>query len=134
MQSLALKTVLTVVALVCLCSLILATTVRSSRISNNPGSVLAREKIVETRHSGFKESANLSGANMNGSSVKSATTCMAEDGGCNGAANYTLYPSTGCQSGFQNYGGTCKRRDSFIRGCIQHDGTYDPETCACTFD
>lgn len=117
MRSLSLKTGLTVMALVCLCSVFLAVTARSSRIPDNPVVV----------------SAKLGGANMGDSAVKSATTCIAEDGGCNGAANYTLYPSTGCQSGFQNYGGTCKRRDSFIRGCALHDGTYDEETCTCTF-
>jgi hypothetical protein len=117
MRSLALKTGITVVALVCLCSLFLVTTARSSRIPNNP--------VVD--------SAKLSGANMGGSGVKSATTCITEDGGCNGAANYTLYPSTGCQWGFQNYGGICKRRSSFISGCAQQDGIYDEETCTCTF-
>jgi hypothetical protein len=118
MRSLALKTGITVMALVCLCSHFLVTIARSSRIPNNPVVV----------------SAKLSGANMGESGVKSTAACTAEDGGCNGAANYTLYPSTGCQSGFQNYGGTCRRRDSFISGCIQHEGTYDPETCTCTFD
>lgn len=118
MRSLVVKTGITVVALVCFCSLFLVTTVRSSRIPNNP--------VVD--------SAKLSGANLEGSGVKSAATCMAEDGGCNGPANYTLYPTTGCQPGFVNYSGTCTRQTRFILECERNGGLYDPDTCTCTYD
>lgn len=51
-------------------------------------------------------------------------------GGCNGAADYTTYPSTGCQSGFTNSGGTCTRSAQFQRRCAEPTG-YDPGTCTC---
>ena len=106
MRSLALKTGLTVVPLVCLCSLFLVTTVQSSRIPDNPS--------------------------VGESGVKPTETCTTEDGGCNGATNYTLYPSTGCQPGLVDSGGTCVRSSTFINNCFRHDGYYDPETCTCT--
>src|SRR5215813_8443856 len=51
-------------------------------------------------------------------------------GGCNGAADYTTYPSTGCQSGFTNSGGTCTRSAQFQSRCAEPTG-YDPKTCTC---
>lgn len=116
MRSLALKTGLTVMTLVCLCSLFLVTTARSSRISNNPVAV----------------SAKLSGTNMGGSGVKSAVACTAVDGGCHEPANYTLYPTTGCQPMYINVAGTCNRSFDYIDRCSQLGGEYDDETCACT--
>jgi hypothetical protein len=53
-------------------------------------------------------------------------------GGCNGAANFTLYPSTGCQTGFVNSGGTCTRSSAFISRCFQNGGDYEQETCTCS--
>jgi hypothetical protein len=40
-------------------------------------------------------------------------------GGCNGAADFTTYPSTGCQTGFTNSGGTCTRSDTFQNRCAE---------------
>jgi len=51
-------------------------------------------------------------------------------GGCNGAADYTTYPSTGCQTGFTNTGGTCTRTTTFQNRCAEPSG-YDPESCTC---
>src|SRR5690349_16532308 len=50
-------------------------------------------------------------------------------GGCNGAADYTTYPSTGCQTGFTNDGGTCTRSTTFQSRCA--DPGYDSQTCTC---
>lgn len=51
-------------------------------------------------------------------------------GGCNGRADYTLYPSTGCQSGFTDSGGTCTRSAQFQSRCAEPTG-YDAESCTC---
>jgi hypothetical protein len=51
-------------------------------------------------------------------------------GGCNGAADYTTYPATGCQSGFTNMGGTCTRSAQFQSRCAEPTG-YDPASCTC---
>jgi hypothetical protein len=53
-----------------------------------------------------------------------------EAGACNGPADYTLYPSTGCQSGFINSGGTCTRSAQFQNRCAEPSG-YDYATCTC---
>lgn len=52
-------------------------------------------------------------------------------GMCNGAVDYSTYPSTGCASGFVSNGSTCTRSDSFINVCLRYSD-YDRETCACT--
>ncbi len=51
-------------------------------------------------------------------------------GGCNGVADFQTYPSTGCQTGFTNSGGTCTRSDTFQRRCADPSG-YDPNSCTC---
>ena len=50
-------------------------------------------------------------------------------GGCNGAPDYTTYPSTGCQTGFTVINGTCSRSTTFQSRCA--GGGYDSETCTC---
>jgi hypothetical protein len=51
-------------------------------------------------------------------------------GGCNGSADYTIYTSTGCQSGFTDIGGTCTRSYQFQNRCAEPSG-YDSESCSC---
>jgi len=51
-------------------------------------------------------------------------------GTCNGTADWSTYPTTGCASGFVNTGGTCTRSSSFQTQCGRFGG-YEPETCAC---
>ena len=51
-------------------------------------------------------------------------------GGCNGVADFQTYPSTGCQTGFTNSGGTCTRSATFQNRCAEPSG-YDPESCTC---
>ena len=56
--------------------------------------------------------------------------CFYVAGGCNGDADYTLYPSTGCASGFVNVEGVCTRSNTFQSRCADPTG-YEPETCSC---
>ncbi|HJT65897.1 MAG TPA: hypothetical protein VJ749_05560 [Pyrinomonadaceae bacterium] len=51
-------------------------------------------------------------------------------GSCNGVADYTTYPSTGCQTGFTNSGGTCTRSTTFQNRCADPSG-YDSASCSC---
>ena len=51
-------------------------------------------------------------------------------GGCNGIADFQTYPSTGCQTGFTNSGGTCTRSSTFQNRCADPSG-YDPYSCTC---
>ena len=51
-------------------------------------------------------------------------------GGCNGVADFHTYPSTGCQTGFTNSGGTCTRSATFQNRCAEPSG-YDPTSCTC---
>jgi hypothetical protein len=51
-------------------------------------------------------------------------------GGCNGLADFTAYPSTGCQTGFTNSGGTCTRSVTFQNRCAEPSG-YDSASCTC---
>lgn len=61
-------------------------------------------------------------------------------GYCNGVADYTLFPTTGCTSGLVNYQGTgmCERSDIFRQQCslyLEEDCTcegscYDPGSCS----
>jgi hypothetical protein len=51
-------------------------------------------------------------------------------GGCNGVADFQTYPSTGCQTGFTNSGGTCTRSATFQNRCAEPSG-YDPGSCTC---
>jgi hypothetical protein len=51
-------------------------------------------------------------------------------GTCNGAADYTTYPTTGCMTGFINNGGTCDRTNAFKSRCNDPTG-YDPAGCDC---
>ena len=55
-------------------------------------------------------------------------------GGCGGFADFGLYPSTGCASGFVNNNGVCTRPSWFISKCDElneYGGGYNEETCAC---
>jgi len=52
-------------------------------------------------------------------------------GGCNGPADFNLYPSTGCQSGFVNNNGTCTRSTAFRLRCDWYGDGYNEETCQC---
>lgn len=131
MRSLTFRTGVTVAALVCLCSLFLVATVRSSGVHNNPVGWLSTGKIVETSPPAFKEPTALGGAGTGGIGVKSAAACTGEDGGCYGPANYTLYPSTGCKPGYVNIGGTCNRTSTWINRCSQLGYEYESETCTC---
>ena len=51
-------------------------------------------------------------------------------GGCNGIADFQAYPSTGCQTGFTNSGGTCTRSATFQKRCSEPSG-YDSQSCTC---
>ena len=51
-------------------------------------------------------------------------------GGCNGAPDYTVYASTGCQSGFTVSGGVCQRSSTFQSRCAEPSG-YDWDSCTC---
>jgi len=51
-------------------------------------------------------------------------------GGCNGIADFQVYVSTGCQSGFVNVGGYCTRSDQFQNRCAEPSG-YDSSSCTC---
>jgi len=61
----------------------------------------------------------------------SIKTMIQQQGGCNEPADYTLYPSTGCQSGFVDNGGTCTRSTAFRLRCDWYGDGYDEETCTC---
>lgn len=50
-------------------------------------------------------------------------------GCCGGIADYTNYPSTGCQSGFVYNGSYCDRSVAFQSRCA--GSGYDPESCTC---
>jgi hypothetical protein len=56
--------------------------------------------------------------------------CCPEEGFCNGTANYTLFPSTGCSTGFTNFSGTCERSTTFQSRCADPSG-YDNLSCSC---
>jgi hypothetical protein len=51
-------------------------------------------------------------------------------GSCNGMANYSQYPGTGCAPGFINSGGMCTCSPAFISACNRFSG-YNPESCGC---
>jgi len=51
-------------------------------------------------------------------------------GGCNGSPDFTVYASTGCQSGFTVIGGVCQRSTSFQNRCAEPSG-YDSDSCTC---
>lgn len=51
-------------------------------------------------------------------------------GGCNAASDYGTYASTGCSTGFVDYGGTCEKSYSFQSSCADPAG-YEPESCSC---
>src|ERR1043165_1403496 len=64
-------------------------------------------------------------------SVATDYACPASvPGGCNGIADYTTYPSTGCQTGFTDTGGTCTRTTTFQNRCADPSG-YDASSCSC---
>lgn len=50
-------------------------------------------------------------------------------GTCNGIADYTSYPSSGCITGLI-FGGPCTRSNAFISRCADPTG-YAQETCSC---
>jgi len=51
-------------------------------------------------------------------------------GTCNGAVDYTTYPTTGCMTGFIDNGGFCDRTSAFKSRCNDPTG-YDPAGCDC---
>jgi hypothetical protein len=51
-------------------------------------------------------------------------------GCCGGIADYTNYPSTGCQSGFVYDGSVCNRSPTFQNRCADPTG-YDSDSCTC---
>ncbi len=51
-------------------------------------------------------------------------------GGCNGAADYTIYATTGCSTGFTDIGGTCTRSLQFQGRCAEPT-RYDEASCTC---
>jgi hypothetical protein len=51
------------------------------------------------------------------------------DGTCNGLADWTNYPSTGCITGLF-FGCPCTRSNAFISRCADPTG-YDQESCSC---
>lgn len=51
-------------------------------------------------------------------------------GGCNGAPDYSQYPTTGCASGFVLSGGVCTRSNEFINRCDRFGG-YNFDGCGC---
>jgi hypothetical protein len=53
-----------------------------------------------------------------------------EPGYCNGAPDWSHFPSTGCASGFTSTSGTCARSQAFQNRCAEPTG-YDPTTCSC---
>jgi hypothetical protein len=55
--------------------------------------------------------------------------CLLIAGTCNGPADYTSYPSTGCIIGLI-FGGPCTRSNAFISRCADPSG-YDQESCSC---
>ncbi len=59
-----------------------------------------------------------------------ATDYACPPGGCNGQPDYTLYASTGCQSGFTVIDGVCTRSYAFQSRCAEPSG-YDPYSCTC---
>ena len=66
-----------------------------------------------------------------GTSPNGAGLCCPNPGTCNGPADWSSYPSTGCASGFVNSGGTCTRSSGFRTQCNRFGG-YEPETCSCS--
>jgi hypothetical protein len=52
-------------------------------------------------------------------------------GDCNGPADFSTYPSTGCKTGFVNNGGTCTRSTAFRLRCDAYGDGYNEETCSC---
>ncbi len=52
-------------------------------------------------------------------------------GGCNGAADWGIYPTTGCASGFIYNGSICTRSSSFQNQCARF-GDYEPDSCSCS--
>ena len=52
-------------------------------------------------------------------------------GTCNGAADWTSYPSTGCIPGFVAQDGLCTAPFSFQQQCSLEHGGYSEESCSC---
>jgi hypothetical protein len=52
------------------------------------------------------------------------------DGGCNGRADFTQFPTTGCTSGFTNLGTYCGLSEETQAFCLEPSG-YDEFSCSC---
>jgi hypothetical protein len=64
---------------------------------------------------GASASYSITGGSLwNGGRAEGLRCNMASAGGCQGAADYDLFPGTGCASGFVNAGGTCTRSNAFM--------------------
>jgi len=51
-------------------------------------------------------------------------------GSCGGFGDWVTYPSTGCATGYEFFGGACQRSLTFQSRCADPTG-YDPLTCSC---
>ncbi|MBC7928949.1 MAG: hypothetical protein H7Z38_00085 [Rubrivivax sp.] len=67
----------------------------------------------------------------NGQLAHGHTCNLTLPGKCNGVANWSSYPSTGCFNGFVYNGSTCTRSAGFKNQCYRF-GDYEFESCACT--
>ena len=92
--------------------------------------------VMETGdHAGINDSIGLTAPTLCDlalvQSVATDYACPAsQPGGCNALADYTTYPSTGCQTGFTDSGGICTRSSTFQSRCADPSG-YDSQTCTC---
>ncbi|HZI18860.1 MAG TPA: hypothetical protein VEY09_09715 [Pyrinomonadaceae bacterium] len=86
--------------------------------------------------SGGSATATITGGDLWRAAHGLGHTCQVEPetsevGTCGGGADWTLYPSTGCASGYVYNGSICTRSLGFVSQCNRF-GTYDPETCSCS--
>ena len=56
--------------------------------------------------------------------------CCPDSGTCNGIADFSTYPTTGCSSGFVANGDYCERSSDFQESCADPDD-YDFGSCSC---
>ena len=62
-----------------------------------------------------------------------SSACPGPGGACNGPADFTQYPTTGCSSSFVYNGTTCTRSPGFQTQCNRFGG-YEYESCSCSAD
>ena len=82
-------------------------------------------------YSAFESGSSCATSVLVADSDSKSKTCDNPQGACNGAPDYSTYPS-GCATGFVLSGGVCQRSSAFMSKCLQYDGDYDETTCTCS--